>query len=762
MSLKRTNMNCERGQSLVLLAVLLPLILFIAVLSVDVGNWWVHKKRLQTQVDAAALAAGPIFRGCFRDPPTANEQIATEALKYAGDFHNGRDPANPGVSPPSLNQQVQEPGDVFVALNSNNYWQQSNGTVSPGTGYGLDYSTTTTAPDGKPCSVKFLDVKATDDDVLPLWGRIKNWRDFPKSVSPRTHAKIEARDIEAQSGMLPWAVPEIRPRAMAALFVNENGGANPVVFDYQMLGENDDSSLPWSEWSTIGGQEEVFLDSGHENTGVIILVSKEDPTPTTTGSLATICNPPPPAVPGLVRCYGGSTQTSGITFIHAYNGTRNGTVESPQARQVELFASGCSATDRSAPYFTLDGGCSAAVQAVIDFGVDGDPTGLPTCALVDGMNWSSRGLDDDLGTWTGSIPLPADSGRNELSIRTHTGPEEKKGKPDECKKRPYNPILTKAAVPYVATGDAGQNSGPVQYLKLTAQYADGNTVGHANSVELNDPGNPSYNYVVTVGLPKPLSIANWADPPVILRLGYRPGSQNQAFNCDGKMPPPGGGDIQYKDEIANGCRTTYRENFTDVDGDGDKEWRNYFCDGYSNQDLPPQTFNPIPPADCIRPETGDTNGQQRDGLHDRFETPCTSNNWPDTQAEADVFFGPSGGGYGNDPRYVTLVVVDDTAFQDSGSSDYFPIKYFAAFYVTGWDLQRNQTVGCPDIDGPSGPYKGNDCHPDKGCFDDYNSEDNADVWGYYVDIVAFSGAGTPGDLCAFETDPAACVAVLVE
>jgi hypothetical protein len=415
----------ESGQSLVMFAVVLPLILFIAVLSVDIGNWWVHKKRLQTQVDAAALAAGPLFRGCFRSTATADPQIASEALKYAGDFHAGREPASPGQTLQSLNQQVQEPGDVFVALNSTRYWQQSDGALSPEDGYGLDYTmddgnpATPTDDRGKPCSLKYLDVKATDDRVIPLWGRIKNWRDFPALTSPKTHAKIEARDIEAMSGMLPWAVPEIDPRAVVALFVNEDTG---IVFDSQQLILSDDPDLPWSEWRTAVGQEPVTFDGVNDNTGVVILISKNDPTPATGGTLASVCN----QAPRLVVCHGGSTATSGLSFIHGYNGGRNGTMESPQARQVELFDTGCSADDLSAPYFTLDGGCSAAVRAVIDFGVEGDPTVAPTCALVDGMIWSPDppgSPPPNLGFWTGSIALPAGSGRNQLNIRTHTGPK---------------------------------------------------------------------------------------------------------------------------------------------------------------------------------------------------------------------------------------------------------------------------------------------------------------------------------------------------
>ncbi len=167
-AMKRYDFRAEDGAIWALFAVLMPLILFIGILSVDVGNWWVHKRHLQTQVDAAALAAAPLFRGCFRNPPVANGDIAIEALKYAGDLR--RDST-------SLNRQVQEPGDVFVALNSSRYWQKSDTALQPTTGYLQDYGadgdpSTPGFDSSQPCDSRFLDVKATDDDVFPLWGRI--------------------------------------------------------------------------------------------------------------------------------------------------------------------------------------------------------------------------------------------------------------------------------------------------------------------------------------------------------------------------------------------------------------------------------------------------------------------------------------------------------------------------------------------------------------------------------------------------------------
>lgn len=724
----------QSGASLVLFSIVLPIILLMGVITVDVGNWFVHKRHLQTQVDAAAFAGGPQFVGCFNDPTAANMAIASRALAYAGDtLRLGQ--LGPGAPASTTNYQVQTPADVRAALNSSAYWK----TGDPTDGSTLDNTL------GTPCSTAFLDVKATDDEAPLLWGLI------PFTASPKTHARIEIRDLESQIGVLPWAVPEIDPKAVVALFVNEDTGA---VFDYQELMSNDIPTLPWSEWSTSTGQERVVLDGGRDNTGIVILVSKNDATPVVTGSLAAICGQDP----GLVGCYGGSTQTSGISFIHAYNGGYNGSLTSPQPRQVELFATGCSAADLSAPYFTLDGGCSAVVQAVIDFGVAGDPRDLPTCALVEDMTWSAGGLDDSRGTWTGSVPLTAASGRNPLNIRTQTGPEVKKNKPPVCDQRPNNPVLNNVAVPYVATDDIGERSGPVQYLKLTAKHADGTAVGDANSVERNGFGNDYYNYTVTVGLPKPNSIGNYTDPPLLLRMASPSGSQNQAWDCDKN--------IRFEDEIKDGCRTTYIENYRDTDGDGSKEWNNLLCAGWGTGNLPPPTFNgPSPyPSDCVITETGDKTGQLRGGLKSRFESPCVDNNWPDNATEAANFFGPDGGGYGNDPRYVTLIITDDTAFTGSGN-EALPIKYFAGFYVTGWDLANgngpNSTNGCPDPDG-AGPRKGNDSHPIYGS--SYaQSLDNGDVWGYFVDIVVFSSSGTPSeDLCVFGSEPAACIPTLVE
>ena len=157
MTLRRVALSGrERGQVVVLFALLLPLILGIGSIVVTIGNWYVHKKHLQTLVDAGAFAGGQYFTGCFQNPSGTNSDIAAAALKYAGD---------PNRDETTQNRQLEDPQDAHVVLNSTAYW-----TGNP---YPLDNTL------GAPCAVKFLDVKATEDKIPLLF----KW--LPATPSPK-------------------------------------------------------------------------------------------------------------------------------------------------------------------------------------------------------------------------------------------------------------------------------------------------------------------------------------------------------------------------------------------------------------------------------------------------------------------------------------------------------------------------------------------------------------------------------------------------
>ena len=336
------------------------------------------------------------------------------------------------------------------------------------------------------------------------------------------------------------------------------------------------------------------------------------------GSLASICS----QSPNLVNCYAGNTATSGATFIHAYNGG-NGTLANPEVHEVELGPVGCdSQLDLSAPYFTLTGTCTAGIStAVISFGsaVSGDLKDPPYCITVTAspggtMSWAA---DVPGGSkFTGSFNLAP--GRTTLNLNWERTGLKANG---DCNNTVIKSgSFTKVAAPYMSN----LASGPVQYLKLMAYYTAGPKIGQsvpdANSVEENTGSNPDYDYVVTVGLPRPIQILPATDPALVLRLANPAGSQNQAIDCDKN--------VNYADEITNGCQTTYRVNYDDLDGDGDLEWRNIACAGYFTGNLPPASFVNNPPPDCAMTETGDKTGPMRQGLAARFESPCVANNWP--------------------------------------------------------------------------------------------------------------------------------------
>ena len=657
----------ERGQVVVMFALLIPVILGLGSVVVSIGNWYVHKKHLQTLVDAGALASGLAFTGCFQNPAETNGDIATAALAYAGD---------PTRDPATRNKQLAEPADAHVVLNSDVYWD------------GNPYPPDNTL--GLPCDLKSLDVKSTDDEVPALF----KW--LPAAPSPKARAKVEIRKTFGITGLLPWAVPEVEPERVAAIFVNENTGA---VVGRGFLNNNLPGGPPdLSEFNVWHADVAGVNLNGNENFNTIIMVSR-DPGASIAGTLSQICS----QNPVQTTCYGKPfSGTSGLSFIHAYSDATPGGLNPPALRQVEL-AGGCG-TDLGAPYFNLEGGCGIAIQAKIDFGFTGDPTGYPACAEVtaagDPMTWSAGGIGGAYGTWTGSIAPGAASGRNAFAITWDTDRGGGNcGGPDD------NGSWSPAGAPYVYQKNV---AGPVQHVTVVNNLPPG---GFANSINQT----ASANLHVTVGLLPELIDSDPYAPPIRLRFGSPSGSQNQALDCDKN--------VRFEDEIRDGCQNPYRENE-----------RNGDCSGYGSGNLPQPVVAPFPGDDCMRVETGDRTGQLRQAMDWRFgrngAADCqTLNNWPN--APGDPLPDPL-----TDKRFVTLFISDESSFQASGG-DIYPVRRFAGFYVTSAD-----GLDCPG-DVPAVPGDKN-------------------VWGHFVSYVVPNPNATPAEeLCSF-TEAGTCIPVLVE
>ena len=134
-------------------ALLIPVLFGLGAIVMDIGNWYVHKRHLQTQVDAAVLASGTQLTTCPSDPGT-DALIRAEALKYAGDTL--RDPT-------TANLQLQEPNDVRVVLNSETYWEAGDPTDGSLHDDTIDPDADPLTP-GTPCYLASRDAKATDDE----------------------------------------------------------------------------------------------------------------------------------------------------------------------------------------------------------------------------------------------------------------------------------------------------------------------------------------------------------------------------------------------------------------------------------------------------------------------------------------------------------------------------------------------------------------------------------------------------------------------
>src|SRR3954470_10533351 len=124
----------ERGGVLLIVGLGMPVLIGLTGLVIDVGNRFEHRRHLQTQADAAALAAAGDFR--FPCDASVNSKIADRAEEYG----RTRNPQVGGTPP----------GKVKLKLNSRHWDGQPTAPVDD------------TVVEGPPCTAKMIDVKMTE------------------------------------------------------------------------------------------------------------------------------------------------------------------------------------------------------------------------------------------------------------------------------------------------------------------------------------------------------------------------------------------------------------------------------------------------------------------------------------------------------------------------------------------------------------------------------------------------------------------------
>ena len=304
----------ERGAVLPWFVLWLPVLVLFVIFVVDVGHWFEHKRHLQMQADAGALAAGGVFTIPCSDAP-----IEAMARKYAGD---------PGATAP-YNTQVAptNPANVHVLINSTQFWNDGGTNNSDG---------------GGPCATKMVDVKITEAD-LPLFFRIPALVGSVDAINAR--ARVSIRELNyLGGGALPIAVPDVDPSQAKAIFVNEENGAVLATTPLTNTGTTNGLAI----WDNTAAPVSVPISSS--KIGVRIALSGNAGS-TTCGTF-------------LVDCYDAGS-ANGVVYIRGWSGSGSGAQPNPPlARDVTLIPGSC-----ADPYFSsASSTCTIGVSAVVDFG----------------------------------------------------------------------------------------------------------------------------------------------------------------------------------------------------------------------------------------------------------------------------------------------------------------------------------------------------------------------------------------------------------
>jgi hypothetical protein len=642
----RIALSDERGAVLTLVAVALLALVLTVALVIDVANWKVHKRHLQLQADAAALAAA----GSFSLANCSDTLLAAQAHKYSGPDASG--------ALALYNEQVggTPASNMHILINSTGYFGD--------TGAGDN-------TDGSPCTKGYIDIKATETNLPWFLG-------FGGLV-PRinAHARVSVVQQSTSSATLPIAVPNPKPTVAAAIFINEATGA---ILGSVPLGDVGVSGSLQMYASAPGASASVQVAT---HTGVVIALSGRPAASfSLAGTLTQICQQQ------LTDCYDANADppTQGLSYIRGFDPNGSGAQPNPpRLRTVELFAGAC---PNSAYFSNNTTGCVYDIYARIDKG------NLPNADVIIKANGAQLFSSNDpacdnlnqggVGTcWHAQLTLPAGSGPNDLKMTWEETsgcidacriPQDqcKTGNGNKCKGDFQNGVTVQRAFS-ARDADTGHRSGPIKILKVFRCDTDPTC---AEADHQSFPVDSTHTFAVAIGIAGTLRNAtSVSDPLVALRIVSNTG---QSLNCDPQH-------TNLKDEIALGCRPTYIPNDGSVD-----------CSQIGKVAL----WAMAQPWPCVAVNTGRSVNDVPEGLNrrvfqDRNPPPSACpplgqkghNNWSlfdPTDPNGNGTYGfPEG-----DPRILDAYLTTYGAFSHvNGTSGSVPVTGFGHFYVTGWTGQ---------------------------------------------------------------------------
>ena len=432
----------------------LPLLVLMASFVLDVANWFVHKRHLQMQADAAALAAARNWV----QPACDWSTIHATAHEYGGEVWN----AQVGGTPADK---------VHMRLNSETYHNQTTPVD------------TTVEPPG--CDSAMVDVKLTETD-LPWFLKAAQFVPFINA-----HARVSIVQADTLAGALPVGVPDPRPARARVTFIDEATGE--VLGERNLVRAGGDESAVWDN-----SGDPLTLTVDRARIGVRVALSS-----TSSGPFS--CGDP------LVDCFD-SQSANGLLHIRGWSAA--GTVtpaNNPIARDVRLLAGTCTGA-----YFSSATGCVVDVDAQIDFGTL-DPVGAlgaRVVANIGGNQTYALTYDPVTTRWRSSVQIPVAAAAGPVSVDLRW--EKRKGTSDGLTCTNNNNTPCKGTFTGVQRIFAGGDlrSGPIRNMRVfevTDPALDANsfescaTCAHDLVVEL----------ALTPSLANASSVS---DPPVVLRL----------------------------------------------------------------------------------------------------------------------------------------------------------------------------------------------------------------------------------------------------
>lgn len=645
----------QRGQVVLLFALLVPVLLGMSAIVVGVGNWFVHAKHLQTKADASALAAGSAWS--FPCTTGSDAPIMAAARSYVGPH------TDPGgtVYPGGYNEQVGgvSGNNVHARFNAND-WYDDDAGQNP-----ADFTT----PSGPVCVAKTLDVKATEVNSFPLAGLLPVFPDLKR----KARVQIQESAESSGPGLLPLAVRVPKPLNAAAVYVNETPGPNfgqilsAVYFNdvcEPSANANCVTGMPsgLDHWTTDDGSggNVASISSMPSQVGVVVALSTR---PTCPGPACFAINQPTidqlcnQGTSAIAQCYyttGTGTQTfqSGLQFIRSWSSNADPQPDLLSTWIEPLTGNFCYQGYFSAPVATP---CTVTLRANVDPGFGGVGSTEIRYKLVSGdTSWqqddapgpcnSNFGANCVMPGGVASVVLDQQYARHAVAIaiyRYNLPPAviSANGLPPQCGS---NQPQQACSWYYTGAGrsmtDPSGNSGATTIFNNPVQRAFmGNLTKsgpvkylHLKNVECGNGNNVLFGAIVTgeaasvqtgqrcfrleMGLQGALA-RDQDEYPIVINIGTT--SQSAVVDCDPDKP-------NLKTEIEEGCGTpdgfpTYvKHDFAQTDGSG-----NPFCPDLSSPNqffsLPkPAPYDNWAPFTCVLTQTSAAANQVIQGFNQRI------------------------------------------------------------------------------------------------------------------------------------------------